>query len=62
MLDPVVSGLPDCAIRPTCRWFREHGKAICLRCPQVVTDSREVTDFQRELAGIDPIEIPAAAP
>jgi hypothetical protein len=62
MLDPVVSGLPHCAIRPTCRWFREHGKAICLRCPQVVTDSREITDFQRELAGIDPIEISAAGP
>jgi hypothetical protein len=57
MLRPVVNRLPHCAIRPTCRWFREHGKAVCVRCPQVVTDIREVTDFQRELAGIDPIAI-----
>ena len=61
MLDPVVSGLPHCAIRPTCRWFREHGKAACLRCPQVVTDIREVSDFQRELAGLEPIEVPRDA-
>lgn len=61
MLAPAVNALPHCAIRPRCRWFREHGKAICVRCPQVVTDIREVTDFQRELAGLDPIEIGAAA-
>ena len=41
MLDPVVSGLPRCAIRPTCRWFREQGRAACVRCPQVVTEARE---------------------
>jgi hypothetical protein len=62
MLGPVVRGLPACAIRPTCRWFREHGKAACLRCPQVVTDIRQVTGFQRELAGIEPIEITPALP
>src|SRR6266852_4240483 len=26
MLDPVVSALPRCAIRPTCRWFRQEGR------------------------------------
>ena len=57
MLQPVVRGLPHCAIRATCRWFREHGKPICLRCPQVVTDIREITEFQQELAGIEPIEL-----
>jgi hypothetical protein len=61
MLGPVVRSLPGCAIRPTCRWFREHGKPVCLRCPQVVTDIREVTEFQRELAGIEPIEPGRAA-
>lgn len=29
--------LPACAIRATCRWFAEHGAAVCRRCPQVVT-------------------------
>lgn len=36
-LQPVVSDLPSCQIRATCRWFKEEGGAACLRCPQVVT-------------------------
>jgi hypothetical protein len=36
-LDPVVSALPSCTIRDTCRWFAEQGRAACIRCPQVVT-------------------------
>lgn len=51
MLDPVVSKLPRCAIRPTCRWFHQEGPAACLRCPQVVTDLATATDLQREVAG-----------
>jgi hypothetical protein len=57
MLDPVVNSLPHCVIRPRCRWFREHGRGACVRCPQVVTDIREITEFQRELAGIDPVKL-----
>ena len=49
--DPVVRALPRCAIRPTCRWFRQEGPAACFRCPQVVTDSRTASDLQREVAG-----------
>ena len=51
MLDPVVSGLPRCAIRPTCRWFRQEGRAACLRCPQVVTDLPDGTAHQHQVAG-----------
>ncbi|WP_293679289.1 hypothetical protein [uncultured Phenylobacterium sp.] len=36
-LSPVVSDLPSCQIRDTCRWFVEEAGAACLRCPQVVT-------------------------
>jgi len=50
MLNPVVSGLPRCQIRPTCRWFRQEGKAACLRCPQIVTDIREPTELQERVA------------
>lgn len=50
MLDPVVRSLPRCAIRPTCRWFRQEGGEACLRCPQVVTTQRTPTDLQREVA------------
>jgi hypothetical protein len=36
-LEPVVDTLPPCQIRATCRWFAEQGRAVCLRCPQIVT-------------------------
>jgi hypothetical protein len=51
-LDPVVSGLPACDIRPTCRWFRQEGKAACIRCPQVITAT--CTTDQYELWVADP--------
>jgi hypothetical protein len=51
MLEPVVGGLPRCAIRPSCRWFREQGRAACLRCPQVVTDARPDSGLPIEVAG-----------
>ncbi len=51
MLDPVVASPPRCAIRPTCRWFRQEGRAACLRCPQVVTDRREGGVIDRAVAG-----------
>ena len=35
--EPVVHQLPRCAIRSTCRWWAENGKAACVRCPAVVT-------------------------
>jgi hypothetical protein len=51
MLDPVVSALPHCAIRPTCLWFRQEGRKACLRCPQVATEQRNSTELQRVVAG-----------
>jgi hypothetical protein len=51
MLGPVVRALPRCAIRPTCRWFRQEGPDACFRCPQVVTDMRAGSELQREVAG-----------
>jgi hypothetical protein len=50
LLDPVVSGLPRCAIRPHCRWFRQEGRAACLRCPQMITEMHEPTELQRQVA------------
>jgi hypothetical protein len=29
--------LPACRIRADCRWFQQEGRAVCLRCPQIVT-------------------------
>jgi len=38
-LPSVVDTLPPCAIRPACRWWQQEGKAACVRCPQVVTET-----------------------
>jgi hypothetical protein len=38
ILPEVTSGVPKCAIRSRCRWFRQEGIAICKRCPQIVTE------------------------
>lgn len=32
------SELPDCSIRPQCRWFGQEGEAACGVCPLVITD------------------------
>lgn len=37
MLPDAVDELIPCAIRKTCRWFVQEGKAICLRCPAIAT-------------------------
>jgi hypothetical protein len=46
LLPPVVEALPPCTLRPSCRWWQQEGKAACLRCPQVVTDSNSA-DMER---------------
>jgi hypothetical protein len=37
-LEPVVEALPPCPVRSDCRWWRQEGRAACVRCPQVVTE------------------------
>jgi hypothetical protein len=37
LVPPTVAGVPPCALRPTCRWWQQEGKAACQRCPQIVT-------------------------
>ncbi|WP_433390456.1 hypothetical protein [Micromonospora sp. KLBMP9576] len=37
---PVEDDLPRCAIRRSCRWYAEQGRAACTACSHVVTDSR----------------------
>ena len=46
----VVNALPACQIRSTCRWFRQEGKEACLRCPQVMTDKSNASDFEKHIA------------
>jgi hypothetical protein len=52
LLPEVVDYLPACNIRPDCRWFRQEGRAACLRCPQIVTGSHEADELLQQVAGI----------
>jgi hypothetical protein len=49
----VVNGLPACLIRSTCRWFRQEGKEACFRCPQVMTDKANASDYEKYIADVD---------
>ena len=51
LLPEVVDSLPACNIRPECRWFRQEGRAACLRCPQIVTGTYEADERLQEVAG-----------
>ena len=33
--------LPECSIRPQCRWYSQAGTEACRACPLVVTDCRK---------------------
>ena len=46
----VVNALPACQIRSTCRWFRQEGKEACFRCPQVMTDKSNASDYEKQIA------------
>jgi hypothetical protein len=46
-LPDAVDGLPVCRIRPDCRWWRQEGKAACLRCPAIATEVANPTDQLR---------------
>ncbi len=36
----VEEELPQCSIRPQCRWFNQEGARACALCPNIITDSR----------------------
>jgi hypothetical protein len=52
LLPEAVDTLPACNIRPDCRWFRQEGRAACLRCPQIVTGNAEADDLLQRVAGM----------
>jgi hypothetical protein len=55
LLPEVVDSLPACTIRPECRWFRQEGRAACLRCPQIVTGTYEADERLQAVAGVPPL-------
>jgi hypothetical protein len=50
ILPAVTEGLPACIIRPTCRWYQQEGRAACLRCPQVVTETYAPSEDYKKAA------------
>ncbi len=36
--------LPECSIRPQCRWHLQSGDTACQACPEVITDTGAETD------------------
>jgi hypothetical protein len=49
-LPEAVDQLPPCRLRPRCRWWRQEGKAACLRCPMVVTEVERPPELLRSVA------------
>jgi hypothetical protein len=48
ILPAAVESLPSCKIRHECRWFRQEGRAACVRCPQVITEVEQPSaEFRR---------------
>ena len=52
LLPEVVDSLPACNIRPDCRWFRQEGRAACVRCPQIITGTHEADERLQQVAGL----------
>ena len=50
LLPAVVEVLPPCAIRRDCRWWRQEGRAACLRCPAIATEPPDASDALRRAA------------
>jgi hypothetical protein len=50
ILPPVTEALPACLIRPSCRWYQQEGRAACLRCPQVVTETYAPSEDYKKAA------------
>lgn len=45
-----VDKLPECSIRPSCRWWQQEGRAACQRCPSVVTNNYQPSEEMRQAA------------
>jgi hypothetical protein len=61
LLPIVVEQVPPCSIRADCRWWKQEGKAACLRCPQVITERYDAPESIRRAADPStPVERPPA--
>jgi hypothetical protein len=56
LVPAVVATLPPCHIRPNCRWWQQEGRAACVRCPQIVTESEQRDKLLVEASGVGTAE------
>lgn len=47
LMPAVTRALPACQLRPDCRWWKQEGKAACMRCPSILTDCYDASDAQK---------------
>ncbi len=50
LLPEVAAGLPPCRLRPNCRWWQQEGKAACVRCSQIVTETYHPSEQLQQAA------------
>jgi hypothetical protein len=61
IMPAVVEKLPDCHIRPECRWFQQEGVAACRRCPQISTVNYQPTEMMQSVVKLPPMPFAAEA-
>jgi hypothetical protein len=49
-----------CSLRPSCRWWRQEGAAVCRRCPLITSEPSRASHLLYRVAGPAPAP-PAAA-
>jgi hypothetical protein len=54
ILSAAVDQLPQCQIRPECRWFRQEGAAACRRCPQISTVNYDPSETMQRVVKLPP--------
>jgi hypothetical protein len=52
LIPPVETSLPICHIRSSCRWWQQEGRAACMRCPVIVTETETDSEAMVEAAGM----------
>lgn len=52
LLPSAIDTLPPCAIRRSCKWWAQHGRQACNRCPSIVTET--TTSDERRITAADP--------
>jgi hypothetical protein len=51
LLPATEEAIASCRLRPLCRWWQQEGRAACLRCPLIVTESEPRDALFVEAAG-----------